>query len=65
MKSRPAESASGAGALALLISYVAGVKDPEALLALGVGLGLIPAAVTLLVVNGGLRGVGRLFWRGR
>lgn len=65
MRKHPAESAGGAGAVALLIAYLLGVDDPEALVALGAALGLIPAAVTLLVANGGVRGVARLLWRGR
>lgn len=65
VRKHPAETSSGAGAVALVVAYLLGVDDPEALVALGAALGLIPAAVTLLVANGGVRGVARLLWRGR
>lgn len=62
---RPAESAGATGGIALIIARVAGVKDPDVLVALGALVGLIPSAVTLLVANGGVRGVARKLWRGR
>lgn len=65
MKGRPAESAAGAGSIALLAAYILGVNDPDIVACLGAAVGLIPAAVTLLISNGGLRGVLRALWRGR
>lgn len=65
MKGRPAESTAGVGAVALLIAYVLGVNDPQIVACLGAVLGLVPAAVTLLVANGGVRGVLRTVWRGK
>lgn len=62
---RPAESAGAGGAIALLIAHMFGVSDPDLLAAIGAGLLLVPAAVTLFVSNGGVSGVGRLLWRGR
>jgi hypothetical protein len=65
VKGRPAETSSAAGSLALVLAVVLGVRSPTTLAAIGVVIGLIPAAVTLLVVHGGIRGVLRLIWRGR
>jgi len=65
MKGRPAESTAGVGSVALLIAFILGVNDPELVAVLGAALGLVPAAVTLLVSAGGIRGVLRALWRGR
>lgn len=46
---RPAETTTAAGALAVLIGYVVGLRDPEVLVALTVALGAVPGAVTWLV----------------
>jgi cell division protein FtsW (lipid II flippase) len=48
---RPAETAAVAGAIALLIGYVAGIDDRTILTAIGVVIGFIPAAITWLVVT--------------
>lgn len=65
MRGRPAETGGAVGSIALLVSLVAGVDDPEVIAGVGIVAGLVPAAITLLVVNGGIRGVFRLLWRGR
>jgi hypothetical protein len=62
---RPAATAGAGGTVALLAAYVFGVHDPQTIVLLGAVLGLVPAFVTLLVANGGLRGSVRLLWRGR
>lgn len=62
---RPAESAGAAGAIAALIARVAGVHDVDTITYIAVGIGLVPAFVTLVVANGGLRGIARLAWGGR
>lgn len=64
MKSRPAETTAGLGSVALLLAYVLGIDDPDLLVGLGATLGLVPGGVTLLVTNGGIRGVLRKLWRG-
>lgn len=64
MKSRPAESAGVAAAIAALVGRVAGIDDPDTLAYMAVAVGVIPAAVTLLVANGGLIGLGRKLLRG-
>ena len=46
---RPAETVGLAGALALLITRVAGVTDPDILVAVGVVIAALPAGVTWLV----------------
>jgi len=46
---RPAETTAIASALALLICKLAGVDDPDVLVALGIVIGFIPAAVTWIV----------------
>ena len=51
---RPAETSAVAGAIALLIAWIAGVDDVGVIAAIGVVIGFIPAAVTWLVVT--LRG---------
>ena len=65
MKGRPAESTAGVGSIALLIAVLLGVDDPNTIAVMGAGLGLIPAAVTLLVDGGGIRGIFTSLWRGR
>lgn len=65
MTTRPAETAGAGAAIAALIARIAGVHDADTLTYMAVAIGLIPAAVTALVANGGLSGVARLFWRGR
>lgn len=65
MRGRPAESLAGTGAIALLASYILGVDDPDLIVCLGAVVGLVPAAVTLLVDSGGVRGVLRKIWRGQ
>lgn len=62
---RPAETGGVAGVFGLLIARVFGVDDVDTITAIGVVIGVIPAAITLLVANGGLRGVTKLVWRGR
>jgi hypothetical protein len=46
---RPAESGGVAGAVALLISYFAGVTDAGVVVAIGVVVGFVPAAITWAV----------------
>lgn len=65
MRGRPAETGGAAGAFALLLAAVAGVDDQTVIVALGVAVGLLPAAITLLVSNGGLLGVANLILHGR
>jgi hypothetical protein len=65
MKGRPAETTTGVGSIALLVAYIMGVDDPQTIAILGAGLGLVPAAVTLLVAGGGIRGVLGNIWRGK
>jgi hypothetical protein len=62
---RPAELAGATGALALLISRVAGLNDPDVLMAIGVIAASTPAAVTAIVAGGGIRGYAHALWRGR
>lgn len=47
---RPAEVSGLAGAVVLLIAWLAGVTDPALIVALGVVVGSIPAMVTWSVV---------------
>lgn len=65
MKGRPAESITGAAAIGVLLSVIFGIKDVQTISAMVAGLGLLPAAVSLVVSNGGLIGIGRLVLRGR
>lgn len=46
---RPAEVGGVAGAVALLVGKAAGIDDPDTLLAMGVVVGFIPAAITWAV----------------
>lgn len=43
---RPAESSGVASSIALLIGYALGVKDAGVLVAIGVVIGFVPAAIT-------------------
>ena len=65
MKRRPAETAGVGGGLAVAVALLLGLDDPEVLAAAAVLIGAVPAVVTLLVANGGARGVLRTLWRGR
>ena len=65
MSGRPAETAGGVGSIGLLIAYVLGVHDPQTIAIIGAAVGLVPAAVTMLVNNGGVRGTVLKLWRGR
>lgn len=46
---RPAETTAALGALALVIARACGVKDPDTLTTIGVGVGSLPAIVTGIV----------------
>lgn len=48
-QARPAETAGLAGALALLITRLLGVKDPDVLVSVGIVIAALPAGVTWLV----------------
>jgi len=48
---RPAETGGAAGAVALLASRLAGVRDPNTLTSIGAVAGFVPAAITWLVVT--------------
>jgi hypothetical protein len=50
VKTRPAETTAAASAIALLVCKLLGVDDPDVLVALGIVIGFIPAAVTWIVV---------------
>lgn len=65
MRGRPAETGGAVGAVSLLLGVVLGIRDAATLAAWGTVVGLLPAAITLLVANGGVRGVLRLLWQGR
>lgn len=65
MKGRPAESFTGATAIGMLLAIILGVDDSDTIAVMVGALGLLPAAITLIVSNGGLIGVGRLILRGR
>lgn len=47
----PAETVSGAGAVALVVAYAAGIHDAGVITALGVTIGLIPGAITWAVTT--------------
>jgi predicted amino acid dehydrogenase len=65
MQGRPAESVTGVTAIGLLVAIILGVDDADTIAAMVGALGVLPGAVTLLVANGGIRGVLRLVYRGR
>lgn len=51
MTHRPAETGGVAAALALLVSRLLGVDDPDVVVALGIVVGFVPAAITWLLVT--------------
>lgn len=61
--SRPAEAAGGVGAAATAIA-LAFDASTAVVGAVGIVAGLVPAVVTWLVANGGVRGAVRRLWRG-
>jgi hypothetical protein len=65
MTSRPAEVTGAGGTVGALIAYVAGVKDSTTVIYIAAGVGLLPAVVTTVVANGGIRGLLRLVWSGK
>jgi len=46
---RPAETGAFAGAVGLLVAYIAGVDDPGVIVAIGVVVGGLPAFITTVV----------------
>ena len=62
---RPAETSAAGGGIALVIGRLLGIDDPDLLAGLGLAVALIPAVVSFVVSNGGLRGVWRLIRDGR
>jgi hypothetical protein len=48
---RPAETGGLAGAVTLLVAKVLGVDDPTTLVATGIVVGCIPAAITFIVTK--------------
>lgn len=64
MKSRPAETAGGAGSGVVALAVAVGASRPVVAV-VGVLAGLVPALVTLLVNTGGIRGAITLIWKGR
>ena len=64
MKSRPAETTGGLAGVACALAALLGA-DETTIAVVGTLAGLLPAAVTLLVAYGGVRGVLRALWRGR
>lgn len=61
---RPAETTGGLAGLATALAALLGA-DTLTVAVVGTAAGLLPAAVTLLVAHGGIRGVLRALWRGR
>ena len=49
MKQRPAETSGVAASIALLICRLLGVDDADTIVALGIVVGFVPAAVTWVV----------------
>ena len=49
VQTRPAETGGVASSVALLVAYLLGVTDPGVIVALGVVVGFIPAAITWVV----------------
>lgn len=49
VKQKPAEAAGVTSALALLIAHLAGLDDPDVIIAVAVVVGFLPAAVTWTV----------------
>lgn len=64
VQARPAETGGGLGAAATFTAYALGFSV-ETVAAVGVIAGLIPAAVSFVVDNGGVRGVLKLVLDGR
>jgi hypothetical protein len=64
LQGRPAETGGGLGAAATFVAYALGCSV-ETVAAVGVIAGLVPAAVTLWVDHGGLRGIVQLVLNGR
>lgn len=62
--SRPAETTGGLAGLATAVAALLGASV-ETVAIVGTVAGLLPAAVTLLVAHGGVRGVLRGLWAGR
>lgn len=62
-KARPAEATGGAGASITALAFALGAST-GVVAALGILAGMLPAAVTLLVANGGLVGVWRRLLHG-
>jgi hypothetical protein len=50
MPNRPAETGGVTAAVAVLIAYLAGLREPSVIIALTVVIGFVPAAITWLVV---------------
>lgn len=48
---RPAETGGIAAAIGLLVAYALGLNDPTVVVALGVVIGFVPAAITWIVVT--------------
>ena len=49
VKNRPAETGGVAAAAGLLLGRLLGITDPDTLVAIGVVVGFVPAAITWLV----------------
>lgn len=64
VKTRPAETTGTFAGLATALAALLGA-DTTTVAVVGTAAGLLPAAVTLLVTHGGLRGVLRALWAGR
>lgn len=61
---RPAETTGGIAAAATAVAALLG-GSTELVAVIGTLAGLLPALVTAVVANGGVRGVIRVIWRGR
>lgn len=62
---RPAETGGVAAAVGGIIARIVGVTNPDTLAYIIAAVGFIPALITFVVANGGLRGVAGIFWHGR
>jgi hypothetical protein len=51
MPNRPAETGGVTAAVAVLIAYLAGLREPSVIIALTVVIGFVPAAITWVVVT--------------
>lgn len=65
MRGRPAETGGALAAIGAAVAYMNGAHDPTTLATMLLGVGLVPGAITLLVDNGGVRGVLGKVWRGK